>query len=340
MDSKKHIHILDSLKGLAMIFVILTHFTFTAEERLRYLFPFHITMAVPIFMIISGYVYAASYEHRGMKSFADCYDAVNITKRILRFTVPYLLIIIAEFILDKSMSLKNGFIGNLAIIAAGGAKNSYGAYYYPIMIQFIFVFPVIFFMIKNNPKRGIVMLFVINCIMEFLQMAYGMNYDCYTLLLFRYIFAIAFGAFLFFNKEPIKPIVYVLTFAAGTAFLVCHRYFGYKPRIFTQWSSTSCLATLYLVPIMTFAVKKLGNVKIPPLEWVGKVSFDVFLIQMIFYKYFSGKLLSYIDNRAIQCLTCIAVCIAGGSLLYLIEHKLTDAICKAVDRIALRYKAA
>lgn len=55
---------LDIIKGICIIFVIVTHFAWTTNERLKYGFPFWIDMAVPIFMVITGYVSAASYEKK------------------------------------------------------------------------------------------------------------------------------------------------------------------------------------------------------------------------------------------------------------------------------------
>ena len=46
---------IDVLKGICIIFVIITHYNWSNAARLKYFFPFWIDMAVPIFMIISGY---------------------------------------------------------------------------------------------------------------------------------------------------------------------------------------------------------------------------------------------------------------------------------------------
>jgi fucose 4-O-acetylase-like acetyltransferase len=79
---------LDALKGICIIFVVITHFRWTEELRLLLFFPFTIHMAVPIFMLISGYVYAVVYkeqcygyytgmEHKtGKKSFFALYYSI------------------------------------------------------------------------------------------------------------------------------------------------------------------------------------------------------------------------------------------------------------------------
>lgn len=56
---------LDFLKGISIIFIIITHFSWTNLERLSFGFPFWIDMAVPIFMLVSGYTQALSCEKNG-----------------------------------------------------------------------------------------------------------------------------------------------------------------------------------------------------------------------------------------------------------------------------------
>ena len=55
-------HFIDLLKGICIVFVIVTHFNWSDDEKLTYYFPYWLNMAVPLFMIISGYVYAFSYR--------------------------------------------------------------------------------------------------------------------------------------------------------------------------------------------------------------------------------------------------------------------------------------
>ena len=59
----------DVLKGICIIMVVVTHFSWEEHERLYYLFPFWIDMAVPIFMLISGYVYTISYKRHEINKF-------------------------------------------------------------------------------------------------------------------------------------------------------------------------------------------------------------------------------------------------------------------------------
>ena len=76
-DSKQHNHFVDALKGVCIIFVIVLHLPWSDEKRLQYLFPFWMNMAVPIFMIISGYVYALSYKRNRIEQIKEAYLLKN-----------------------------------------------------------------------------------------------------------------------------------------------------------------------------------------------------------------------------------------------------------------------
>jgi fucose 4-O-acetylase-like acetyltransferase len=58
MDSKAAYRnsMIDILKGIGMVLVIITHYNWSNSEKLNYLFPFWVSPAVPVFIIISGYV--------------------------------------------------------------------------------------------------------------------------------------------------------------------------------------------------------------------------------------------------------------------------------------------
>lgn len=55
-------HTVDMLKGVAIICVILSHVQLTVAQRYILLAPFWMWMAVPVFMVLSGFNFAASIE--------------------------------------------------------------------------------------------------------------------------------------------------------------------------------------------------------------------------------------------------------------------------------------
>ena len=77
---KERVHTLDVLKGLCVLMVIFTHYPWTDVQRLEYLFPFCVDMAIPMCMLISGYLYTKSYQRRSV----DCSDSMFLIGGVLR----------------------------------------------------------------------------------------------------------------------------------------------------------------------------------------------------------------------------------------------------------------
>jgi succinate dehydrogenase/fumarate reductase-like Fe-S protein len=71
---KKRNHFVDISKGLAIIMVTVTHYSWESAERLQFYFPYWISMAVPIFMIVTGVMSAASFERKDV----DRMEKLNI----------------------------------------------------------------------------------------------------------------------------------------------------------------------------------------------------------------------------------------------------------------------
>lgn len=155
VDNVKRENNLDVIKGIMMIFIIVTHYGWDSEVRLKLLFPFWIDMAVPSLMIISGYVYAKSYMRNNITEMEKAYKLTFILKKINRYTIPFLITIIIQMILSRKTSFM--FVPEsksliLKWILSGGTGP--GSYYYPCMIQLIFYFPLIYFGIKKYKMGG------------------------------------------------------------------------------------------------------------------------------------------------------------------------------------------
>lgn len=76
-------HSIDFLKVICILFIIVTHYTWEDSERLKYLFPFWINMAVPTFMIISGFVYTRSFLKKDINTSEKAYRIRNILGKII-----------------------------------------------------------------------------------------------------------------------------------------------------------------------------------------------------------------------------------------------------------------
>ena len=316
-------HSADIAKGCCILLIILTHYGFSDTERLRLLFPFWVDMAVPIFMVISGFVYSNSLKKRGIVAFEDSYHIELLLDRVFRYSVPFFIaFILEEILLCLFDSIRPGITDVIVSFLVGGI--GLGSYYYPIMVQLVFFFPIIYVIVHKLEFLGVIICGLINIFYEVLKTAYGMNEDCYRLLLFRYILLIAYGCYLSLNHYKKNIKLSFLCFAIGVCYIVTVQYLKVSPIVTNYWSGTCIWAVLFLLPIVRYIV--INPMQIPFIESIGKASYDIFLVQMVYYRFFAEVLYRYVTNRGMQVLINLLICVAAGKLFYRIETPITDYV--------------
>lgn len=327
-QSNDRLAILDVIKGVCIFFIIITHYNWTESQTKWGLWPFIIDMAVPMFMMISGYVNANSYVKKGITQFEDAYVLANILKKVTRYTIPFTVAWFIENILYIVLGeLDSAFIP-VALFLTGGVGP--GSYYYPIMIQFIFVFPIIFFTMRNNPRGGLLGWFLFNAFYEIMKVLLEVNAGEYRLTIFRYTFLIACGCFSYLNSDEIPKKYSIMSFIVGVVFIICTRYLEIRTVVIDMWTGTSFMSALYIAPIFYFLIKKYGKATCKPLEYIGKAAFDIFLVQMLYYEFATGMVYSISNNTAIRVIANILICIVFGLIFYKLESRITNGIIKKI----------
>lgn len=319
----KRNNFLDVLKGICILLVILTHFDWVEPERLKYLFPFWMNPAVPIFMIISGYVFAESFKRKDVSTFKEAYNLKGIVDKVIRYTVP-LIIIYAIEVPVKLIALRQPIrISELVTQFFLGGYGP-GSYYYPYMIEFIFLFPLIYFAIKKWDFRGLVLCGAANIFYEVIKVPMGMTAGVFRLIVLRYIFAIAFGCYISMGKMKLKKWMGIASFIFGAVFIYIVCYTGYKPVFFYRWSRTSMLAVFYIAPIAYLLITRC-KWECKPLALMGKASYNIFFAQMAFF-HIVNSVIDGIPGTPIPMLITYVCCIALGILFYKIETPITKKV--------------
>lgn len=328
MEDNERIHLLDLIKGILIIFIIITHYNWTDEQRRMMLFPYWVDMAVPVFMIISGYVYALSYKRKNITSFKDAYEYKEITSKLIRYITPMLMAFAFEVFLYVISEIKI----ELSVALTGGIGP--GSFYFPVMIQYVYIYPLIYFAIKNYDLKGLCVCGIINVVFEITKTLYGMPTSEYRFIVLRYILLIATGCYLAIGKQRIRKSVLLISMLIGAFWQYAVYYLGYKPVIINEaWATTSCISALYIIPICVsfFTSKKRMNARFAPLELIGRASFNIFLTQMV---YFIGAKIIYkiVKNIWIANLLNIVICCSAGTVFYLIESRITGSLLKYLDK--------
>lgn len=173
---------------------------------------------------------------------------------------------------------------------------------------------------------------IINFVYEVLQSAYYVNEECYRLLVFRYIIVIAFGCYLAIGKRKIKWYVFLTAFFVGLVYIIVFNYLGITPIFTKYWTGTSFWACMYILSIAAFLISR-KNMRFMPLEIIGKASYNIFLIQMIYYLFFASYIYRIISNPYLQLGANFVICIVAGVLFYYIETPVTKFIIKKTNSL-------
>ena len=130
---REHNRTIDVIKGFAVLLIIFTHYGWTAEQRKGFLFLYVVNMAIPVFMVITGYVYSLSISRKGVEHAEDAYRRPLILRRLLRYTIPMIAVIIWE-LADPHFDILTMPRSELLAWALSGTAGK-GSYYYPVIIR-------------------------------------------------------------------------------------------------------------------------------------------------------------------------------------------------------------
>ncbi len=321
---------IDSVKGLCIFFVLLLHFPFEHVDTNKILFPYWAALAVPCFMFISGYVSSLSFGRKGYERLKDMYSFRDLVCRLVRFIIPFTIAFAAQWVLFRifKVYLVNIVTYGLRAFCVDyltGGKGP-GSYYFPIMIQFVFLFPIVYVIIRKFRMKGLVCIFIVDEAFEILAALCGMNESAYRLLVFRYLFVIAAGVYYSqvdkeSRKNKLLIAISIITSLVGALFIWLFSYSDFNLPINHLWSGTSALASLFIVPILGFSVMTFKR-GFCLAELFGKASFNIFLVQMIYFTFYD-RISVYVTSEPKLFLLTIVTCGVLGILFYLPENRLT-----------------
>ena len=314
----------DFMKGMCILFVITAHCELGRTISRVMLFPFWVHLPVSVFMILSGYVYALSYQRHNIDTFKKAYAPKQILPKLVRYIEPYIpVFIIGVAALTIMGNYELTPLNVLGDFLTGGKGR--GSYYVPLMVQFLFWYPVVYAIIRKFDFGGIFICVGIVVVYELAKNVFGMTEECYRLILIRYTLVIAVGCYLAIGKKKVSNIFLVLVMAAGAAYIVVVCYFGYTPWLTKYWKETCIWASLFVIPPTVWIIRS-GKLKFAPLELIGKASYHIFLLQMFYFKPMESiyeKLnIPLLTFPPIKLLTAFVICLSAGLLYYYAEQKL------------------
>lgn len=158
-NQSKRLVAIDNMKAISIILVIVTH-TFQAmglyKSALVIGRPYWIDMAVPIFMILTGFTYSFSSNRRDIFTLKQWFKWDNINSKLLRILMPYVIVLFIEtigFLIFRPKTFQQFLYGYFT----GGWGP--GSYYTPVLIQVLILFPILFVVFRKYPILAVVLSF-------------------------------------------------------------------------------------------------------------------------------------------------------------------------------------
>lgn len=280
---------------------------------------FHINQAVPLFMLVSGYVFTLSYKNNKVTTLKSCYNLDILNKRIKRLYVPFLAFYSVELLSYKILSSNNldvfFIIKNLILGGIGP-----GSYYPVVMFQFLLLFPIIYIVTYRKLDHSIPIFFILGVLFEFFTYISGMDEWIYRLLIGRYLFVIALGSYLAQKQNKINKKLLYVGATLSIVYMYASVYLGYYVFGHNFWYPHQAPAYFYTALLfvvgMNYLPEKPGIV-FKLISEFGKASWHIFLIQMGYFMKIglhSDSIFAIVVN--------LIFCIIIGYMFYLFENNI------------------
>ena len=193
----------------------------------------------------------------------------------------------------------------------------------------MFIIPIIYYLVDKYELNGLIVCFLINILFEILCKVVSLQDGYYRLLSFRYIFIVSFGCYLF-KSNCIKNVTFWIAGLLGVAYIIIFKYLETNHLFINEaWAGTSVLAVLYILPIVRIFIKN-KRIHNNLLELLGKASYNIFLVQMVYF-IASSRMYNYVSFVPLRIVINIIICCSIGVLFYKIENPITSKIIKKIS---------
>ena len=152
-----------------------------------------------------------------------------------------------------------------------------------------------------------------------------MSDSTYRLLIFRYLFILSAGIYLYFEKDKKHNVVgQVCMSLIGAVFLFATQYLQWVPFGLEKWTTTCWLACFYLLPIAARVLRCPMHSRM--FEELGRASYHIFFIQMLYYGFFAEYLYKQFPLPLLQLFISLLCSIGFGYAFYKIESPISNWI--------------
>ncbi len=147
---------LDVLKAIAIVFVVMDHsLTWTIKGSIGSLFWERLSM--PFFLIVMGFNMGISFKYSGASKLREFYTLDYFKRKVVRYIFPFLVLYMGSILLG----IYYGYIDTSEYLLLGYLPFwGPGNWFIPLLFGSIFVFPIVYWAFKKQPKLTIVLCFL------------------------------------------------------------------------------------------------------------------------------------------------------------------------------------
>ncbi len=307
------INTLDSLRGIAAFCVVLNHFYYSVPEGLRQRLwfidytPLYVLVAgrfaTLLFFVLSGFVLALYYRREHKPPYSE-----YLIRRFCRIYLPFAASILLAFTVSYLLAGyplqgASDFINSMwAEPADGTALASHllmtGIHASSIRLNTVMwsliyelrislLFPLLVWFVFRFKIPGVIAAMVMGCVVIRLYSLSGQMSALYAentlgslLLTLRYIPAFCIGILIMVKKEAIlrlmqalPPYAHALGLMLSVAVIVGLKKINYADAAYA-------LVGAYLICLCLASARTQRLLALSPLEWLGRVSFSLYLVHM------------------------------------------------------------
>lgn len=318
---------IDYIKGLCILFVILTHCMYR-EELSSILFPYWGDTAVPIFLLIQVF----HYYKRG-----NDIRMPKLKKLWRRIIMPYILLVAITFALDYLVYFDN--TNGRFNISLYWNKRGPGSYYIFIYLQFAFLLPLLAPLFRKISTKWLPILFLIaSQLIEIISSLTQCPDSIYRITFFRYTFLIFLGYLLATKGLVVNKLTIILTIIS-ILFIYVFNYttFDLQPWFCTNlsfWPLCHWICYIYISYFFLWLLKFLHSKTKQPhkitnfIEEMGQYSYEIYLFQIFYYSIPKIYILQFISifghpivERLLYIMLSPLICLSIIPVIKLIKNK-------------------
>lgn len=362
MNSLKLSTLVSSTPSNPLITTSIIHFNqITFINILESLKVLTIWQAVPVFFVLIGITWGMSFKRRNIISFKDIYLVDYFKSRIKRLYFPYIILFIISVIcgylilnlignISINFSLMN-LVGNFPF----SDRPMLGSYFVTLILEMIFIFPIIYISYIKFPRLTIILILLIDFFYQ--CFAFYIDSTYYSIFFIRILSAIVIGIWISNQdfkldnsldlKYRIKNFlknykIFIMISLIGMLYLFSWYllYRGYISSLFYpipyinskldfvgSQNFISFIYTGFLIVLGLIIFPNSNNNKLlNTISLIGKASYHIFLIQILYFALFPYTNFSLINNYFLIIFMDIIICLVLGIGFYKFEKILSNLL--------------